>query len=101
MMIDDETLTLYFYDDGELNDEDRAQVAAQLASSPELAGHYATLCAQLKALNDVTVTPAPSASFNETLHEALIDVAGPAERSSSRWLPWSMALIFLCQLNLI
>ncbi|MFK8014323.1 MAG: hypothetical protein AB8G17_02625 [Gammaproteobacteria bacterium] len=101
MMIDDETLTLYFYDDGELSDADRAQVAAQLTSSPELEGHYAMLCAQLKALNDVTVTPAPSASFNETLHEALIDVAVPAERSSSRWLPWSMAATVLLAVLLL
>ena len=46
-MISDDTLTLYFYDDG-LTSEEKRVVEAALGADPLLAAHYAVLCRQFQ-----------------------------------------------------
>jgi len=58
-MINEETLTLYFYDDG-LSAGERRAVEIALGDDAELAARYAALCRQLERWRDPDTTKAPS-----------------------------------------
>ncbi len=58
-MINDDTLTLYFYNDG-LTDDERKRVESALQSDTNLAARYEVLCRQLIAWNNVDTPPTPS-----------------------------------------
>ncbi|KAA9134208.1 hypothetical protein F3N42_01300 [Marinihelvus fidelis] len=57
-MIDDQTLTLYYWRDG-LTDDERRSVEAALASDAVLAARYRQLVAELESLTGDALTPAP------------------------------------------
>lgn len=57
--MNDDTLTLYYYNDG-LTTEERRQVASELGSDPALAARYDDLCRQLDGLGAVDDPPAPA-----------------------------------------
>jgi anti-sigma factor RsiW len=56
--MNDETLTLYYYDDG-LTPAERREVEAALASDPSLAARYEALCAELDGLGEPAPAEAP------------------------------------------
>ena len=79
-MINDDTLTLYFYDDG-LTDDERKRVESALQSDTNLAARYELLCRYLIAWNNVDTPPAPS-HLLERWHDS-IDRAARRESAAS------------------
>ena len=75
-MINEETLTLYFYDDG-LSDTERQQVEAALQSDADLAAAYSRLCRELEQWREPEADPAP-AHLKQRWHDS-IDKAARAE----------------------
>lgn len=67
--MNDETLTLYYYNDG-LTREERQEVANRLAADPGTAARYQTICRQLDQLSAPSVTAAPS-DMVERWHESI------------------------------
>ena len=67
-MISDDTLTLYFYDDG-LTSEEKRVVEAALGADPLLAARYAVLCRQFQQWREPDTPPAP-----EHLHHRWHDI---------------------------
>ncbi len=70
--MNDDILTLYFYDDG-LSAEERQAVARALQSDADLAQRYRLLCDQLSALEAPTEEPLPAdlaARFHDTIDRA-------------------------------
>ena len=70
--MNDDILTLYFYDDG-LSDEERRDVARALQSDAELAERYRRLCDELSALRapaDDALPPDLAARFHDTIDRA-------------------------------
>ena len=70
--MNDETLTLYYYDDG-LSAAERREVEAALASDPSLAARYEALCAELDGLGEAESAAAPThlvAQWHDTLDRA-------------------------------
>jgi len=70
--MNDETLTLYYYDDG-LTVAERREVEAALQSDPALAAHYEALCAELDGLGEPAPTDVPShlvAQWHDALDRA-------------------------------
>jgi hypothetical protein len=59
MMINDDTLTLYFYNDG-LTDDERKRIASALRSDTNLAARYDVLCRQMTAWSNAEIPAAPS-----------------------------------------
>ncbi len=57
--MNDETLTLYYYDDG-LTAEERQQIESALRSDTALAERYQILCAELDGLKELDFPAAPS-----------------------------------------
>ncbi|RLA29563.1 MAG: hypothetical protein DRQ63_00515 [Gammaproteobacteria bacterium] len=76
-MINEETLTLYYYDDG-LSAGERRAVAIALGDDAELAARYAALCRQLEQWREPDATKAPS-HVVQRWHDS-IDRAARAER---------------------
>ena len=58
-MINEETLTLYFYNDG-LSESERSDIEHALQSDDLLAARYATLCGELDGLRQLDDVEAPS-----------------------------------------
>ena len=79
--MNDDTLTLYYYNDG-LSERERKEVGAALERDKTLARRYDALCRELDGLTDDAVTPAP-ARVVERWH-ASIDRAARPERTQSR-----------------
>jgi len=75
-MINEETLTLYYYDD-ELSAAERQQVAAALNSDADLAASYATLCRDLERWREPEADSAPT-HLKQRWHDS-IDQAARAE----------------------
>ena len=70
--MNDDILTLYFYDDG-LSADERREVAAALQSDAELAERYRRLCDELSALKARAEEPLPpdlAARFHDTIDRA-------------------------------
>ena len=74
--MNDDTLTLYYYDDG-LTAAERREVESALRSDSALAERYRKLCAQLDGLKEFDSVPAPS-HLVARWHDA-IDKAGERE----------------------
>ena len=55
-MINEETLTLYYYDDG-LGGSERRKIEAALQSDAELAASYANLCRELEQWREAEADP--------------------------------------------
>lgn len=84
--MNDETLTLYYYDDG-LTAAERQQVESALRSDTELAARYNKLCRQLDGLRDIDSPAAPShlvARWHDVINRAAEReaIATPKPRSS-------------------
>ena len=56
--IDDNTLALYYYDDG-LSDEERARVGKAILQDDLQAARYARLCCELDGMKESAAAPAP------------------------------------------
>ena len=78
-MINDDTLTLYFYDDG-LTDDERKRVESALQSNTQLAARYEVLCQQMTAWNTEDTPPAPS-HLLERWHDS-IDLAARMDNTA-------------------
>ena len=79
--MNDDILTLYFYDDG-LSAAERKEVAAALQSDAELAERYRQLCDELSALKE-PVEESLSPDLAERFH-ATIDRAASLERGKEQ-----------------
>ncbi|MEL7448781.1 MAG: hypothetical protein AAFN78_06200 [Pseudomonadota bacterium] len=78
--VNEETLTLYYYDDG-LSEEERASVRAALKADPQLGSRYTALCTELDALRVQAAYPAAPAGAVDRWQAALDEAAGrPAVR---------------------
>ncbi len=76
--IDDDVLTLYFYNDG-LTPAERETVAGALAADPDLAARYRRLCGELDAIAVEPARPIPAdmrARFVDTIDRAAAREAG-------------------------
>lgn len=79
-MINEQTLTLYYYAD-ELTEAQRAEVSAALEKDPDLARRYAQLRQDLDALGTAGSEPAPAAAISRW-HQA-IDAAADTRRPAA------------------
>ena len=79
--MNDDILTLYYYDDG-LTAQERREVEAALAADPELAARYDVLRRQLRALGELSTTEAAPAHSHARWH-ASIERAARQERYRS------------------
>ena len=68
-MINEETLTLYYYDDG-LSGSERRKIEAALQSNAELAAGYAKLCRELEQWREAEADPAP-AHLKQRWHDSI------------------------------
>jgi len=80
-MINEETLTLFFYDDG-LSAGERRAVTVALGDDAELAARYAALCRQLEQWREPDTTKAPS-HVVQRWHDS-IDRAARAEQAEPK-----------------
>jgi hypothetical protein len=80
-MISDDTLTLYFYDDG-LTSEEKREVEAALGADPLLAARYALLCRQFEQWREQDTTRAPE-HLHRRWHDS-IEEAARAEAAQAR-----------------
>jgi hypothetical protein len=83
--ITEDTLTLYFFDDG-LAAAERGVVEAALSADQELAERYRALCNELDALTDLPVPEAP-VTLAPRLHAALDAAAEGPQTSQARSRP--------------
>lgn len=79
-MINEDTLTLYFYDDG-LSADERRQVETALGRDPVLEAQYAQLCQDLGQLSDSDAVPV-APNLLQRWHDS-IDQAARAEKIRS------------------
>jgi hypothetical protein len=84
--MNEDTLILYYYNDG-LTEDERRDVAAALEANPDLAAQYDALCAEMNALDDADVPAVPAATL-ERWHGAIrgapgatVDAPGKAPRA--------------------
>jgi hypothetical protein len=77
--MNDESLLLYYFDDG-LSDRERHEIEASLAADASLASRYAGLCAQLDAWNGTPTTPLPE----QLLHRWHHSIAAAARQERAR-----------------
>lgn len=80
--MNDDTLTLYYYDDG-LTKAERQAVENALVADPALAERYQALCRELGAIAD-PATPPPPADMVQRWHEKLDREIGIASWQASR-----------------
>jgi hypothetical protein len=81
-MINEETLTLYYYDDGQSADERRV-VEAALTNDAELAEQYATLCRQLAQWREPDTTMAPAHAV-QRWHDSIDRAARNEQAAATR-----------------
>ena len=79
--MNDDTLILYYYNDG-LSEREREEVGAALERDKTLAGRYDALCRELDGVVDDTLTPASARAVNRW--RASIDRVARPERSEAR-----------------
>ncbi len=72
--MNDDTLTLFYYDDG-LTNHERREVINALAADPSLAERYRSLCRKLEQFSDPE-TPKPRSDMVQRWHASLDRVAG-------------------------
>ena len=90
--MNEDTLILYYYNDG-LSDRERRQVTAALDADPELASRYDALCRELDGLvDDVVDVPA---HVVQRMHDSIDRVARPvlvaADQPRRTFSPFSFA----------
>jgi len=87
--MNDDTLLLYYYNDG-LSSRERRQVEARISADPEIAAQYETLCQQLNALDDPKTHAVPSHTV-QRWHDS-IDRAAQQNRNQQRQPSGSFSL---------
>ncbi len=91
--MNDDTLTLYYYNDG-LSNRERQAVAHALATDEEVAARYTALCRELEQFEDPAV-PRPTSDMVRRWHDGLDRAAG-LERHSRPETPvvhsWSFLM---------
>lgn len=80
--MNDELLTLYYYDDG-LSERERREVATALEADPDVAERYRLLCADLNDLADIPIAAAPP-HLAPRLHDLLDRAAERIDLSAPR-----------------
>lgn len=87
--MNDDTLTLYYYNDG-LTTREREQVASALATDASIGTRYRELCAELESLIDPEPVSPPS-DMVQRWHDSIDRVAGqqPAESPRPVLHTWS------------
>ena len=88
-MIDDEALTLYYYDDG-LSVQRREEIASALRDDAELAARYAALATELDGLAPPSAPSAPPQAVVRWRYE--LDRALAAEAAPARPAVWAWPL---------
>lgn len=73
--MNEDTLILYYYDDG-LSDREKQQIAAALETDPKLAAQYAALCRDLDMIADPDDVDVPS-HVMQRMHDSIDRVARP------------------------
>jgi hypothetical protein len=81
-MIDEQTLVLYYYDDG-LTEKERRDVANALGNDPLLAARFDKLRSELEEIGDSDIAPAPS-HLVQRWHDSIEDAARAELRETSR-----------------
>lgn len=81
-MMNDDTLTLYYYNDG-LSRDERQQLTEQLAADADLAARYRTLSAQLDGLGETDESAALAPDMAARFHDT-VDRAARLERRTGR-----------------
>lgn len=79
--MNDDTLTLYYYNDG-LTNAERQQVANALANDPALADRYQSLCRELENIPDPEL-PGPPADMVQRWHDSLNRAVGYETQAKS------------------
>ncbi len=82
--MNEDTLILYYYNDG-LSEDERREVEAALDTNPALAAQYDALCAEMNALTDADVPAVPAHTVNRW-HDAIREAPG-AEVTAPRHAP--------------
>lgn len=82
--MNEDTLILYYYNDG-LSDRERRRVEAAIHDDPEVAARYDTLCRELNGLSDESVAAVPAHTV-ERWHTAL-DAAARRSGTAARARP--------------
>ncbi len=77
--MNEDTLILYYYNDG-LTEDERRDVEAALEADPALAAQYDALCAEMNALTDADV-PAVPAHTVERWHDAIREAPGADDKA--------------------
>lgn len=90
--MNDDTLLLYYYDDG-LSVAERREVERALAADPSLAARYRALACDLARLPDARTVP-PSADMVQRWHDSIARAAGQGagEKPGHRFHSWSFLL---------
>jgi len=92
--MNDDTLILYYYNDG-LSDSERKTVEAAIHSDPEVAARYDKLCQQLNEFAEVDVAPVPTHTverWHDTIDRAARQSSVHESRSPQRsFNPFSFA----------
>lgn len=84
--MNDDKLTLYYYNDG-LPDDDRRTIREALQSDPDLARHYEALCSELARLQKPANVPAgatATARWHAAIESAASPLAAPAAAAHGR-----------------
>ena len=79
--MNDDTLTLYYYNDG-LTNAERQEVANALANDPALADRYQSLCRELQQIADPEM-PAPPSDMVQRWHDGLDRAIGLETQAKS------------------
>jgi hypothetical protein len=88
--MNDDTLTLYYYNDG-LSNRERQAVAHALATNDEVAARYQALCRELEQFEDPSA-PRPPADMVQRWHDSLDRAAGMETRQKPAVHSWSFLL---------
>jgi anti-sigma-K factor RskA len=83
--MNDETLTLYYYNDG-LTADERRRVERALCEEPELSLRYAKLCEELDALGNLQLR-APEAHVRQRWHDSIERAARSGQRGAAKSWP--------------
>jgi hypothetical protein len=90
MIMNDDTLILYYYDDG-LSDDERAAVEAAFEEDAALGERYRVLCSELEQLSEQPTMAAPpqaTARWHRSIENAAAERGGHRSRHRVRRFPW-------------
>ena len=88
--MNDDTLTLYYYNDG-LSKRERQAVANAIATDPDVAERYAALSRELQQFDDPDA-PRPPADMVQRWHDSLDRAAGYEQQKGPTVHSWSFLL---------